>query len=147
MPLTLMHSPSSPTPEEIETYLSGGCGSFAIALWLAHGKPTSGTIGVMAAADGEPWSDSFPFDFTHVFYERGDQTIDVGGIRTLSAMEEDLHLGAGYDYHGPLKPTFVRRYFMGNTCRPLLGSQREITRALALILQHKNRYGLGLGMI
>jgi hypothetical protein len=136
-------TPNRPAEDVVHYYLSEGCGIFAYALWLAHGKPARGEIGIISRGDGEPWSRSIPFEVTHAFFELNERTIDVRGSRSISDMAEELYIIHDYEYQGSWLPDDFRRRFMGTSDRkPLYGDAASIQEALSLITTYPDFYGL-----
>ena len=137
------HIALAPSEEQMHFYLNEGCGSFAYALWLAHGSPADGTIGLLSNTDGEPWSRSIPFEVTHAYFQVGNISSDVRGMRSVQEMAEELNLGTRYSDKGPYDPKAFRRKFIGNHDRfPLYGGVREIKDALVIVRTYPTFYGL-----
>ena len=129
-------------------YMHGHCASFAYALWLAHGKPSNGLIGILSddllssdADEADPDSDEILFDCTHAYLDLPTCEIDVCGARSPQEMAEQLGL-ASWSLYGPYTPKEFLELFTSyhRPDRPLEASSDEIAKALAFIRMHPTRY-------
>lgn len=121
-------------------YMEEGCGIFAIA--LSNLKP-GGEIGIISRNYGEPWSDSIPYEVTHVFYRTNGQLYDCKGPRSAQDMAADFH-ASDFSIKGGWDPKSFKTKFMGpSDSKPLYSGNSEIKEAQAYIKSHADLFGLG----
>lgn len=120
-------------------YMEEGCGIFAIA--LASLKP-GGEVGIISRDYGEEWSDSIPYEITHVFYRIDGQLYDCKGARSTTAMAADFHMDR-FSIKGGWEPKVFKSKFMGSSdLKPLYGGKNEIKQAQNFIKSNPTLFNL-----
>jgi hypothetical protein len=127
-----------PTNDEIDYYMSEGCGIFAIAL----SSFVSGDVYIISNTAGDPWSRNIPYEITHAFFETNIGTYDAKGQRSVDKMAADFHLSHDqYTRYGPFSAHDFKATFMGNSDKkPIFGGAKYIKKAITLIEQYRPFY-------
>lgn len=115
-------------------FMEEGCAIYALA--LSRLLPYNTDIGVISNNDGESWGEGEAAEygeFTHVFLETPNGTVDCKGLRSVDDMAEDLHLHS-YSIEGPWFPKVFGPAFVGdNDSKPLYGNPKDIEATMEWI--------------
>ena len=122
---------------DLQYYMEEGCGMFAMALSQFH--PNS-EIKVISDTQGERWSESIPFELSHVYCSTPSANYDVRGARSVQQMADGFGIQS-YRVFGWSPQEFMRK-FMGMGDKPLYGEKADIEEAKQIILANSEKYGL-----
>lgn len=105
------------TASNDDYHMIEGCGIYAVDL----AKKLGGSVYVLSAQGGEPWSEEIPYEVTHAYAEKDGKTFDVRGERPVEEMARELNI-SGYNLKGPWSPEEFEAKFMGSSDdKPLYG--------------------------
>jgi hypothetical protein len=110
--------------EDLSYYMEEGCGIYAMA--VARQYPDA-EIYILSRKHGEEWSESIPYEVTHVYcHVPGVGDFDVKGNRSPAQMAADFDMST-YEVKGPFTPQEFYAQFMGNSDnKPLYGTKKDI---------------------
>lgn len=116
-------------------YMSEGCGIFAMVLQNLIG----GNIVVLSRPNGDKWSNSIPYEVTHIAVLKDNRLYDVKGERSLEEMSTDFGVDR-LKVKGPFTKDEFRKRFMGNSDKyPLFkGDKTDAQECLEYIESEKS---------
>jgi GNAT superfamily N-acetyltransferase/8-oxo-dGTP pyrophosphatase MutT (NUDIX family) len=123
---------------DLSYYMEEGCGIFAVALCTFHPK---GEIRIISDPEGEEWSESIPFEVSHVYCSTPYGNYDVKGKRTAQQMAADFNI-SNPEIMEPWSPQEFMKKFMGMGDKPLYGERADVEEAKQTILASSEKYGL-----